>query len=143
VPISFLVHVDDVGIKFKRADRTGIDLLIATLNKRYDLKIDWTGRYYLGFTIDLNREAKTLQISMPMYIPRMLEKLGIQKDSRVTTSPMIYHAPVYSAAQQYELIDDSTPASDADKAFLRAAVGCLIYYARGVVLFYCIYDIYT
>ena len=45
----FALVVDDFGIKY--TTREGAEHLIRTLQLLYEIKIDWIGRTYIGFTI--------------------------------------------------------------------------------------------
>ena len=52
--------------------------LISALRELYEIKIDWTGAKYIGFTILFNREQKTVTLSMPAYIAKVLERFAHQ-----------------------------------------------------------------
>jgi len=105
--IRFVLWVDDFLIKFSKLDKSDADHLIATLKKKYQIKIDWEGKQYLGMTIKRDRIKNTLNISMPGYIERMAKDLQLVKNKKITRSPIIYIPPKYSSTPQLEFIDDS------------------------------------
>ena len=75
--IRFVLWVDDFLIKFTRLDKFDVNHLIATLKKRYEIKVDWSGTKYLGMTIKHDRIKGTLNISMPGYIAKMAKELKL------------------------------------------------------------------
>ena len=60
---TFALVVDDFGVKY--TDKAAAQHLIEALKEIYDIKIDWTGAKYIGFTIQFNRLLKTVTLSMP------------------------------------------------------------------------------
>jgi hypothetical protein len=48
-PIAFSLVVDDFGVRYVNKD--DMDHLVATIGKRYPIKVDWKAEYYLGITI--------------------------------------------------------------------------------------------
>jgi hypothetical protein len=44
--------VDDFGVKY--VNKENMDHLVATIEKRYPIKIDWKAEYNLGITIKLS-----------------------------------------------------------------------------------------
>jgi len=72
LPISFTLVVDDFGIKYDSP--SDLDHLLSCLSSKYVLKTHRTGtKYkYLGYTIDYDRAARLLTLSMPDYIPNLL-----------------------------------------------------------------------
>ena len=130
--IRFVLWVDDFLIKFSRLDKSDADHLITTLKKKYQIKIDWEGKQYLGMTIKRDRVNNTLNISMPGYIERMANELELVKNKKVTKSPITYTPPRYSSTPQMEFIDDSPLASPNEKKIIERVVGKLRFYAVAV-----------
>ena len=130
--IRFVLWVDDFLIKFSKLDKSDADHLIATLKKKYQIKIDWEGKQYLGMTIKRDRIKNTLNISMPGYIERMAKDLQLVKNKKITRSPIIYIPPKYSSTPQLEFIDDSPLLPPHQKKFIERVVGKLRYYAAAV-----------
>lgn len=65
-PLTFSLVVDDSGIKY--GSTANADHLIATVT------IDWTGALYCGLTLDWDYIHRTVDVSMPGYIERALQK---------------------------------------------------------------------
>ena len=127
--IAFSLVVDDFGVKFH--DQADADHLIATLRSLYDLKVDWTGQQYLGMTITFDATAKSVALSMPKYIDKVIQRF-CPNISRGAASPMVYVPPTYGAHQQTATIDTGDPLSAADRVTLQEIVGCMLYYARAI-----------
>ena len=132
LPITFTLVVDDFGIKYDSP--SDLDHLISCLSQKYELKVHRTGNLYkyLGYTIDYDRTARTLELSMPDYIPAMLERLR-PNCSRTAPSPAIYTPPSYGQkSPQLTPTDASPDASPAQKKIIERVVGSLLFYARAV-----------
>jgi hypothetical protein len=75
--IMFCLVVDDFGVRYKT--QTDADHLIHTLEKyEYKLKVRPLGDVYLGMTISFDRPNKTVSISMPGYVKKMLQRFRPQ-----------------------------------------------------------------
>ena len=48
--IAFSLVVDDFGVKY--TDKRDADHLIMTQQKKYPIKMNWKGDYYLGMTLE-------------------------------------------------------------------------------------------
>ena len=72
--ISFSLVVDDFGVKY--TDKTDADHLITTLQKKYPIKMNWEGNYYLGMTLQWNyhpiHSERNVRLSMPGYVKEAL-----------------------------------------------------------------------
>jgi hypothetical protein len=71
-PISFTLVVDDFGVKY--TNKANVDHLIECLKENYDLTQDWDGNLYCGIKLKWDYKARTLDISMPGYIRKQLQK---------------------------------------------------------------------
>jgi hypothetical protein len=71
--IMFSLVVDDFGVRYtKQADA---DHLIQTLEANaYKLKVRPLGDKYLGVSIAFDRNRKTVSLSMPGYVTKMLQR---------------------------------------------------------------------
>ena len=126
---DFTLVVDDFGVKY--ATKEGALHLIATLQKLYVITIDWTGSKYLGFTITFNHNDQYVDISMPGYIEKVLQRFAPQQTTGAA-SPAIYTPPTYGAPDLRPATDDSPALSTSEKHTLQEIIGCLLYYARGI-----------
>jgi hypothetical protein len=69
-PISFLLVVDDFGVKY--VGREHAEHLMACIKKNYNISSDWNGRAYCGLTLDWDYKNRTLDLYMPGYIKSAL-----------------------------------------------------------------------
>ncbi len=71
-PISFTLVVDNFGVKYERQE--DINHLITCGKSKYDLTADWTGNLHCGICLKWDCKQRTLDISMPGYIQKQLQK---------------------------------------------------------------------
>jgi hypothetical protein len=71
-PITFTLVVDNFGMKYTWQE--DIDHLIECIKKKYELTKDWDGDLYCGIRLKWDYKARTLDISMPGYILKQLQK---------------------------------------------------------------------
>ena len=127
-PISFVLVVDDFGIKYQNRD--DYDYLISCLSRLYHVKSHPIASKFLGFAITHDRSQRTLSLSYPGYVDALLLRLR-PHGVKPAASPAIYHPPVFgSSAPQHATTDSSPPASTAQKKELEIAIGYLLYYGR-------------
>lgn len=128
--VAFALVVDDFGIKY--TDKADVDHLIATIRELYELKVDWTGKQYLGLTIMFDSAAHTVTLSMPGYITKVITRFRPNM-TRGAQSPAIYTPPSYgSRLPQTISVDNSPPLDAAAILELQQITGCMLYYARAV-----------
>ena len=125
----FSLVVDDFGVKY--TSKEGADHLIHTLQMLYPITIDWSGAKYLGFSIAFDRALRTVTLTMPGYIAKVLQRFAPHLDTGAN-SPAVYIPPHYGVGQQTPYIDNSAPLSPSQTTTLQELVGALLYYARGV-----------
>lgn len=129
--IQFVLVVDDFAIKWKHEADLGH--LLAALRTVYPLTVDLIGTRYLGMSIDYNRDARTLSISMPNYVTKALNQFDAH-DFPLAYSPLLYTPPHYGSSKQQRAIpEDSSPLISPDrKRRIQQIIGTLLYYARAV-----------
>ena len=66
-----MLAMDDFGVTYVGKEHA--DHLIRALKKDYKLAENWEGNLYCGITLDWNYEEQYLDISMPRFIPKMLQ----------------------------------------------------------------------
>ena len=71
-PISFTLCVDDFGIQY--FGRENAEHLLNALRMHYTVTTDWTGTLFLGITLKWNYKTGTVDLSIPGYIRRALDK---------------------------------------------------------------------
>jgi hypothetical protein len=62
-PISFLLVVDDFGVKY--VGREHAEHLMTCIKKNYNISSDWNGTAYCGLTLDWDYNKHTVDLSMP------------------------------------------------------------------------------
>jgi hypothetical protein len=67
-PISFILVVDDFGVKYTNKDN--VKHLVSILKQDYKIDVDWEGTQYLGLTLDWDYAAHKVHLSMPGYIEK-------------------------------------------------------------------------
>ena len=116
--------VDDFGVKYK--DIADFHRLVECLALLYHVKATPTATTFLGLTLNHNRINRTLSISMPNYIPALLQ-LHRPRGVRMASSPSVYVPPHYgSSAPQMSPQDSSQPASLEQQKELREVIGSLM-----------------
>jgi hypothetical protein len=130
-PIQFTLIVDDFGVKYK--NRADAEHLLQTLECFHQMRVDWTGRNYVGYEINHDRIARTLTLSMPGYVAKIINRFRPNGITSGAASPMLYTPPTYgSTAPQSATHDDSAPATASQLQELQAIVGSSLYYARAL-----------
>jgi hypothetical protein len=130
-PITFTLVVDDFGICY--SNKADADHLLAALGQHYKLSTDWSGTKYCGLTLDWDYHHGTVDISMPGYVERALERFMHTAPARSQHSPHRYTAPTYGAKIQYTPPPDDSPLLDAkDNKRIQEFIGIFLYLCRGV-----------
>lgn len=103
------------------------------LKQHYVLTLDWFGTKYIGFTLEWDYINGTVDLSMPGYIERALERFGHSAPNRPQHSPHAWTPQQYgSGTQQTTEPDKSSPLTPANVMRLQQIIGVLLYYARMV-----------
>ena len=128
--VTFCLVVDDFGVKYSKV--ADLEHLVDCLSQLYHVKSHPTGTNYLGFTVAHDRTARTITLSYPGYIAKLLAQVR-PNGVKPAKSPALYTPPSYgSSAPQLSPVDNSSPASAAEAKDLQIIVGSLLYYARAV-----------
>ena len=77
--------VHDFEVKY--FDTDDVEHLLDTVKQKYEVKVDWTGRNFLGYTLDWNYEQGFIDLSMPKYVPKMLSHLNYTPSPKPQYSP--------------------------------------------------------
>jgi hypothetical protein len=128
--IRFTLVVDDFAVVWH--DQKDMDHFTQTLTMLYQVKVNWCGTKYLGMTIDIDRVKRHVTLTMPGYIDKLLQR--VRPDGvKAASTPAIYTPPNYAnPGAQRANIDESPPATEAQKKLLQSVVGTLLYYSRAV-----------
>ena len=123
--------VDDFGVKY--VGKEHLDHLITALRDAYEITVDMDGSYMLGMTLNWDYQAGHVDISMPNYINKMLQKFFHPKPTRHQTQPHQWIPPLYGAKVQFAHEPAPSPSlSTTETTRIQQIIGTLLYYARAV-----------
>ena len=128
--IKFVLWVDDFGIRY--TNKADAQHLIEFLQQWYEIKSDHTGGNYLGLTLQWDYKNRTVDISMPGYIERALERFHHPHPTKPQHAPHSWQPPTYGSGPQLTDIDESPPLQPHQIKRIQQIVGVLLYYARMV-----------
>ena len=97
LPTKFCLCVDDFGIKsFSNKDTQH---LIDALKDEYDITVDYEGKEYCGLHMERDCKNEHVDISMPKFVQKTLEKLQHEKPTRLQHAPHKWTRPIYGHHQ--------------------------------------------
>ena len=96
--ISFALCVDDFGIKYFTNE--DIEHLITTLQEHYIITIDRKGENYCGLHFDWQYDKNYVDVNMPGYIEKALNKYGHTAPKKPRYAPHIWAAKLYGKKPQ-------------------------------------------
>jgi hypothetical protein len=110
--------------------------LIVTLQKLYQVKVNWAGNKYLGMDINVDKTDRHVTISMPGYLAKLLQRVkpnGIKGAS----TPGTYTPPNdANPTSQRATVDQSKRVSEPQKRFIQSVVWTLLYYSNNAIRHY-------
>ena len=131
-PVQFTLVVDDFGVKYVGKEHA--DHLIRALKQDYTIEEDWEGKLYCGITLDWDYENRTLTISMPGYIKKLLIRFKHELKGKQYT-PYKAAPKTYGTDAQRPLPQDTARRLEDDEIKpIQQVVGGVLYYARAVDL---------
>ena len=81
------------------------------LDQHYKITTDWSGKQYIGITLDWDYKQQQVHLSMPGYIKKILQQFQHQQQRNQTTPYPC--APIqYGVKTQYANRESSSPAVD-------------------------------
>ena len=132
-PTTFCLCVDDFGIKY--TSKQDAQHLLDAIGSKYKYTCDWNGTNYCGLTIEWNYNKGYVDISMPGYVKKTLQRLQhIQKVSP-QYSPHAHIPIVYATknTRQYATAPDTSPLlSPKDTTYIQSVTGSFLYYGRAL-----------
>jgi hypothetical protein len=90
--IQFTLVDDDFGIKYVGKEHA--QHLNNALKEHYILTCNWTGKQYIGITLDWDYNKRHVHLSMPNYVQKVLKQFQHKAGN-------LQHAPYQSAPIQY------------------------------------------
>ena len=132
-PITFCLCVDDFGVKYYK--KSDVHHLIQALNQNYATSVDWSGTNFCGLSLNWQYEKSYVDISMPMYVSKVLAKFQhtAPKKAQYTPFPIKPYTPSKPGQRQYASPPDLSPPLDkVQTTKIQSIVGSLLYYARAI-----------
>ena len=83
-PVKFTLVVDDFGVKFEGLQHA--NHLKSTLERWYDITVDWEGSKYVGINLKWDYNKRTLDTSVPGYVASKLEQFEHQPPKKPQTN---------------------------------------------------------
>ena len=94
----FTLVVDDLGVKYVGIEH--VQHLIKVLEQHYKIKCDWSGRRYIGITLDWDYQRQQVHLTMSGYIKKTL-KLFQHNAQGKQNAPYPTVAIKFGAKKQY------------------------------------------
>ena len=73
-PVQFTLVVDNFGVTFVSVEQ--LQHLVESLKKFYEIVLDPTGIKYCGITLERDYKNRTVDSSIPNYVPTKLKEFG-------------------------------------------------------------------
>lgn len=125
----FVLVVDNFGIQY--TNKEDAKYLIQSLQDNYeDVTFDWAGAWFFGIQIEWNHQDRTVDISMPGYVEKVLHRFQ-PKATKQVHQPHTHNLPQYGTKVQLTAEVDASPPRDKEgmKGIMQI-VGSLLFYAR-------------
>ena len=129
-PVMFCLIVDDFGVQY--TGEHNAQHLLDTLEEFYTVTTDWEGDQYCGLSLKWDYLKRTVQLSMPGYVKRALQRFLHQPTRRRHDAPHQHAVPQHGAKVQFTSPDLSDPLPTKEITTIREIVGVFLYYARAV-----------
>jgi hypothetical protein len=125
--------VDNFGVKYVGKEHA--DRLIQCIKETYELTKDWTSDLYCRIKLNWNYTVRTLNISMPGYVKKLLQKY------KHCIPPKPQYCLYFPSPKQYRakaqapiLVDISPKLSPDGIKEIQQIIGSILYYARAVYI---------
>ena len=131
-PTAFCLVVDDFGVKYVGKEHA--EHLAETLQKAgYKITMDWEGKQFCGITLDWDYENGTVDLSMPGYVEKALQRFEHPIPAKPEDSPHAWIQPNYGAKQQMTQDPDESPPLEAKGIkTLQEVIGTFLFYGRAI-----------
>ena len=127
---KFCLCVDDFGVKYFSDDDA--NHLLNSLKRHYQISTDWKGQNYCGLTLEWDYNKGYVDISMPEYVRKQLERYGRPKPPKPQFAPHKWSLPSYGVTPQTVQQDNTTPLDKQGKKYVQSVSGAFLYYGRSV-----------
>ena len=130
-PVQFTLVVDNFGVKFVGVEQ--LRHLVESLKTFYEIVLYPTGSKYCGITLEWDYDNRTVDLSMPKYVPKKLKEFDHLNTSRPQHAPH-KSPPRFSNSQKSVPVNDSPQLSKERTKLIQQIVGSLFYYGRSIDL---------
>ena len=129
---TFTLCVDDFGIQY--FSKANADHLIDVIQDTYECSIDWKGTQYCGLTLAWNDPEGYVNISMPVYVKKSINKFNHKPPKRPEHALHDWTAPICGQQTQQQATQESTaPLLPPDgKQLVQEITGTFLYYGLGI-----------
>ena len=119
----------------KYINKKDADHLIMTLQKKYPIKMNWNGDYYLGMTLEWNyhkiHSERNVQLSMPGYVKEVLINFKYHFiKQQFSASP--FQDLIYGSKVQYADVIELPTSTKKQVHLLQRIYGKFLYYAQAI-----------
>ena len=129
-PVQFTLVVDDFGVKYVGKEHA--KHLRDTLREDYTVTTDWTGKRYIGITLDWDYKRRQVHLSMPKYVKKALKQFQHTLNKR-QYQPFPSAKIDYGAKKQYAKQESKSPLLDKKgKKFVQRVCGKFLFLGRAV-----------
>eukprot|EP00804_Cyclotella_cryptica_P030137 CCRYP_009543-RA/>CCRYP_009543-RA protein AED:0.35 eAED:0.35 QI:0/0/0/1/0/0/2/0/428 len=121
-PIEFTLVVDDFGVKYIGKEHALH--LKSVIEEHYKCSADWSGKRYIGITIDWDYANRKVHLSMPGYKEKALKQFQHHKPLTPQHTPFQCAKIKYGAKKQYALQESTaTLLGKNNKKFIQQVCG--------------------
>jgi hypothetical protein len=128
--ITFTLVIDDFGIKY--TDKADVEHLVAALQEKYPLKVDWEAEQYIGIHLKWNYIDHEVLCSMDRYVEQALKKFHHIKPKQQHLGPSKIDRPDYGAKVQYVKEDVTDNLNKEQIKFVQQVTGKFLFYAQAI-----------
>ena len=119
--------MDNCGVKY--TNKIDVNHLIKCLKTDYKLTKDWDGDLYCGIKLKWDYYARTLDISMPGYIIKQLQKYKHDMPTWSQHCPYTPHPRQYVTNAQQQITPDLSPPLSKDEIkHIQQIIGLVAFY---------------
>jgi hypothetical protein len=129
--VTFCLVVENLGIKY--TNRCDADHLLASLKELYTDTTDWSGSLYLTMHTAWDYIHHIVDISMPGYVEKSLDRFQHRALGRPQRSPHVLHKPQYGThPQMTPTPDDTAILPQPQLTRIEEIIGTLLFYGRAI-----------
>ena len=106
--------------------------LLATLKKYYNISTDWSGNHYCGLTLNWTYDEQFVDISMPGYVHKQLERYQHKKPDKAQYAPHRWSLPSYGQPPKQIAVTKTVALNKQQAKLVQSIAGAFLYYGRAV-----------